>query len=382
MGLSLTYLQIRDYSVIRSISDLGFGAVDGHNAIVSWAIENTGPAAVWENIIIANLAQPLISALYFVYNGSLTAIILGTEWDKYGQVRKGLRISRVPEGAQRGTHFLQLPFRYAIPLAATSTVLHWLASQSFFAIIIDMKNGQSFFTCGYSFLPIACLITTLLLMLAYAAYMAFSRFKHGAPVVGSCSAAISAACHPFASEENLSELSKMPLRWGVVEQSADGRSVHCAFSSKNVEFPEASMDYEHWKKITRDAFLEKGLIRRLSDHELGGMERSIRRRLANHELESMKQGLLRRLAIHEHEYERMQMETGGPSSLHVLMEHGIINGWKVGNGGIHDEEIRREIRSRVMYNAWADTDYRAIVESFCEEAKDDIPSASHGEAQG
>ncbi|KAF6824089.1 hypothetical protein CPLU01_11018, partial [Colletotrichum plurivorum] len=52
-------------------------------------------------------------------------------------------------------------------------------------------------------------------------------------VAGSCSAAISAACHPGTYEK---DAWKMPLRWGVVsEPKVEPR--HCSFSSKPVEKP-------------------------------------------------------------------------------------------------------------------------------------------------
>ncbi|KAF2438306.1 hypothetical protein P171DRAFT_371540, partial [Karstenula rhodostoma CBS 690.94] len=36
--------------------------------------------------------------------------------------------------------FLQLPYRWAIPLTVTSRLLHWLLSQSIFLIRYDIRN--------------------------------------------------------------------------------------------------------------------------------------------------------------------------------------------------------------------------------------------------
>lgn len=79
--------------------------------------------------------------------------------------RKPLRVSE-PVGIQRSSYFISLPLRYGIPLTASSTLLHWLISQSLFlARITAMKPDgstdltNSFSTCGYS--PMAIIIGTL-----------------------------------------------------------------------------------------------------------------------------------------------------------------------------------------------------------------------------
>jgi hypothetical protein len=50
--------------------------------------------------------------------------------------RKGLRVSENPRGAQRSTYFLQLPYRYAIPLLIVSSAMHWMVSQSLFLVTV------------------------------------------------------------------------------------------------------------------------------------------------------------------------------------------------------------------------------------------------------
>jgi hypothetical protein len=59
-------------------------------------------------------------------------------------------------------------------------------------------------------------------------------YKRGMPLAGSCSLAISAACHPEQDSEDASTLlSEQKLQWGVVNTSVDGIR-HCAFSSREV----------------------------------------------------------------------------------------------------------------------------------------------------
>ncbi|KAL1622004.1 hypothetical protein SLS56_008948 [Neofusicoccum ribis] len=171
---------------ITYLTDLGFGAINVRTLITGWTVSQSAARGVWENTMIANAAQPLLSLLYFLYNGQLTAVYLGTEWDGYGVTAKGLRVSGIPRGVQRGTHFLQLPFRYSVPLAAASGLLHWLASQSLFAVSLVLDGERAVFTCGYSPLALLCLLAALFLLPAVLLSVVLPRFGNGVPVAGSC----------------------------------------------------------------------------------------------------------------------------------------------------------------------------------------------------
>lgn len=80
--------------------------------------------------------------------------------------------------------------------------------------------------------------------------LACRRFKSGMPVAGSCSLAISAACHRLSPskkgdyerlEEQLGD-ETLPLKWGV-EKGFEGEGGHCTFSSDEVFFPEDGCAY-------------------------------------------------------------------------------------------------------------------------------------------
>lgn len=59
-------------------------------------------------------------------------------------------------------------------------------------------------------------------------------YKRCMPLVGSCSLATNAACHPEQlADDEATLLSEGKLQWGVVGTSVDGIG-HCAFSSKEV----------------------------------------------------------------------------------------------------------------------------------------------------
>jgi hypothetical protein len=228
------------FTTTSYLLNLGFGTVDPRTLISSEQF----PTDMASLALIANFPQLLLSMIYFTYNGLFTAMLLGWEWSSYAFKRKGLRISRKPSGHQRSTYFLQLPYRFGLPLVVLSGSLHWLVSQSIFLVAFDIydkqgneKDARSYEvgtrTCGYS--PVAMLTVIILgfLMLVGIVGFGFLPYKQGMPLAGSCSLAISAACHPGQHLEDDTVLSEQELQWGVVSTGADGVG-HCAYSSKEV----------------------------------------------------------------------------------------------------------------------------------------------------
>jgi hypothetical protein len=225
-----------------AVFELGFGAVDPRALISSESF----PTDMASLALIANFPQIILSFLYFAYNGLFTAMLMGYEWTSYAYKKKGLRISRKPSGSQRSTYFLQLPYRFGLPLIVLSGTLHWLVSQSIFVVAFDIYDQQGHAvhgdfgweddvltkTCGYS--PIAMLTVVVLgvAMVAGVVISGYIPYKRSMPLAGSCSLAISAACHPeeYGAVEDLA-LSEQELTWGVVSTSADGIG-HCAFSNQ------------------------------------------------------------------------------------------------------------------------------------------------------
>ena len=200
--------------------------------------------------LLSNTPQLLLSFHYFAYNSLYTCMLLAKEWSEYAHERKSLRVTS-PMGEQRSTYRLQLPYRYGIPLLVLSGTLHWLTSQSLSLVSLKAYDytgktdpENNIITCGYS--PIAILVTIVVgaavMLLGIA--MGYRRYKPGMPLVGSCSAAISAACHPPYRDKDAS-VSK--LRWGVVkDQGLDGQDYamgYCSFTSFEVEKPKTGERY-------------------------------------------------------------------------------------------------------------------------------------------
>ena len=192
------------------------------------------------SILLANTPQALLSFLFFIYNGLFSSMLLVEKWAGFAHERKVLRVSW-PIGRQRFSYWLQLPYKYDVSLLIVSGLLHWLVSQSLFlAHLIRLHDSlpvDSFFdvisTCGYSFIVIIFVIILGSIILLLGILAGSKKYNSDTPLVGSCSAVISAACHFLKNDPNASLL---PLMWGAVE-TEKGSVKHCCFSSLDVSPP-------------------------------------------------------------------------------------------------------------------------------------------------
>lgn len=150
-------------------------------------------------------------------------MLLAEEWSAYGTKKRFLRVTS-PTGGQRSTYRLQLPYRYSVPLLIGSSILHWLVSQSIFLARLNTIDsagveisGADISTCGYS--PMAMIFVIILgsIIVLLGICFGFRKSRGGMPLAGSCSAAISAACHPPEADVNASLKRVM---WGVVAEDS------------------------------------------------------------------------------------------------------------------------------------------------------------------
>lgn len=225
---------------ISHLWSLGFGTVTSES-LISLQIASS---RIIFTIVIANSPQVILSFLYLTYNGLFTCMLLADEWNDYAHTRKALRVTS-PVGDQRSTYRLQLPYKYGVPLLVMSGLLHWLVSQSIFLARVSVYDNlgeedtiQSISTCGYSCIAIIFTIITGFTVVMLGIANGLRKYKPGMPLAGSCSAAISAACHPPAEDVNPSSDAVM---WGVVgyETAKDGAEYigHCSLTSFEVRAP-------------------------------------------------------------------------------------------------------------------------------------------------
>ncbi|CAG8075633.1 unnamed protein product [Penicillium nalgiovense] len=236
---------------IKNAFTMGFGALSLNAIAVTSDYEGGSSKSILTTSLIANLPQLLLSGLYFMYNAVLTSMTATHEWSIFAHKRTTLRVT-LPVGAQRETYWLGLPWRYSLPFLICSTVFHWLVSQSIFLINIriyqpnteiltkpaghfpGVSNTGMTTACGYSPLAIACALAVALVLFVALVVLSSRKLKPGMPVVGSCSLAISAACHPPESDESVAV---KPLLWGAVAHEENGKPGHCCLTSFEVEKP-------------------------------------------------------------------------------------------------------------------------------------------------
>ncbi|KAH9212358.1 hypothetical protein DL95DRAFT_464087 [Leptodontidium sp. 2 PMI_412] len=181
----------------------------------------------------------------FVFMSIISSLFLAEDWSKFAFIPQSLMVSS-PVGIQRGTWLLGAPLAWGSGFLILQTLLHWLLSQSIFVVQISIYNKDGtpvpdstsnddstsryahLSNCGYS--PIAIIFSVIaavvLLLLAIGFYL--RRFPAGSPpVVSTCSAAISAACHPISMSE---EKMYGKFRWGADGDLFNGVG-HCSIVS-------------------------------------------------------------------------------------------------------------------------------------------------------
>lgn len=212
-----------------------------------WITQQTfDTAGILTNAFLANVPQAVLSYTYFAINRLCTSMCFSREWNAYGTSRKSLRVTS-PAGGQRKTFFLQLPYRWAIPLTVTSGLLHWLASQTVFLSRLELEDAdgklisaESKSTTGFSALSASVLCAVLLMLGTVIMALGFRKIEIHVPPALHCSMTIAAACHPPPDEV---EPHLKEVQWGVVQNRFGGSVDHCTFTREPVSQPEVGKEY-------------------------------------------------------------------------------------------------------------------------------------------
>ncbi|OAL28642.1 hypothetical protein AYO22_02836 [Fonsecaea multimorphosa] len=226
--LALGIENLRGDRTIQDAWSIGLNTVKPQNLIMGWNLAGSGNTSIAIPTLIANAPQALFSFLYVCYNSLFTVMFLARELMRFsvtsGRGRKYLRVSEA-KGEQKSTYFLNLPFKYGLPLLVGSGLLHWLVSQSVFLanIAIIPRDGtvpmqDEITTVAYSPIGMLFLLCLGFVLLVFLLATAVRKLPFGMPLIGSNSMAISAACH-LPSGMDQSEREEMvlrPLNWGAV----------------------------------------------------------------------------------------------------------------------------------------------------------------------
>lgn len=232
---------------------------DHDNATRSSLIPFLGNWPLLGGVLTANSAQLLVTFSYYFYNNVLTSMLAAAEYSSYGVDRKSLRVTWPVKGSQqRSTYWLSVPYRYCIPIMVLYMILHWLVSESIFYVVFTPYDwndqpvyNRTYTSLALSPLPIILALIVGFLMVSILIALSFRRLKSRIPLAGSCSAAISAACHPptddYTDTAALRELiwgeTSPPPDWDAGQTGKDHKG-HCTFTSLNdVQPPSTEKSY-------------------------------------------------------------------------------------------------------------------------------------------
>ncbi|RVX74197.1 hypothetical protein B0A52_02029 [Exophiala mesophila] len=253
---------------IDSPWSIGLGNVKPQNLVMGFNLPGYGNTSIAISTLIANTPQALFSFLYICYNSLFTVMFLSRELMTFsvttGRGRKYIRVSN-PQGEQKCTYFLNLPYKYALPLLGGSGLTHWLVSQSVFLANIsiiprdgDVPMQDEITTVAYTPLAMLLLLILAIVILGFLVATAWRKLPYGMPLIASNSIALSAACHiPGYTQAERDQAVLRPLSWGVVPSSGkpgdlgirglstspdmgdDGGTAiqHCCFSDRPLEAP-------------------------------------------------------------------------------------------------------------------------------------------------
>lgn len=209
---------------LRDSWERGLGAVSTDSLV---GITSHG---ILTDSVLANLPQLVFALLYPLQNTLYTYQLVGYEWSLFGQRHQPLPCDHATGTAD----FNLLPRPSVLVLLSALDRVHIISQSIFLVYIIKYYDYLGHDThrdvsqCGYS--TIGALLSVIIATLTFVAGILNGMRTYPASilVVGTCSFAISAACHvPPAEMEECPDLACQPLRWGVTDMNPKGIS-HCS----------------------------------------------------------------------------------------------------------------------------------------------------------
>ncbi|KAF2649839.1 hypothetical protein K491DRAFT_167900 [Lophiostoma macrostomum CBS 122681] len=197
-------------------------------------------------MVIANLPQLSVSAMYLSFNHQLTLMVQLRDWASLASRRQALRVSNPePASDQVSTYWLSLPYLYSIPLLLAGVLLGWLVSQTLFIVryaLFDELSADDVpdvgYTMGYSAIALVCLFIFGLVILGVSVAVGCCKCSPGMPLGPSNSLVIAAACHPPETDRYAA---RNMVRWGAVPTGniteEASMKENCTITSRRVEYP-------------------------------------------------------------------------------------------------------------------------------------------------
>ncbi|KAK9415401.1 putative DUF6536 domain-containing protein [Seiridium unicorne] len=209
------------------------------------------PATESQMALLVCLPQLLLAILYMVTNSHLTTYYVSHELTLFALGPRPLRVSSDPAGKQTTSLFITLPRPISWALLVLFVAMGFTLSQAVFPAVITLSPSIStsssdqnqIIAVAFSTQALLVLLALLFILIVLVVSLGLRRApaaalvngqERGNPLVlkgGSCSAALSAKCHPAPGEV---EPWKQDLTWGVVAEGVGMREGRCAFSALSV----------------------------------------------------------------------------------------------------------------------------------------------------
>ncbi|KAI0466191.1 hypothetical protein F4859DRAFT_527465 [Xylaria cf. heliscus] len=93
------------------------------------------------SVLIANSPQILFSLCYIALNSLFTYFCVATKWERFASNYIPLRVTE-PNGEQKSSYLLQLPYQYSLPIMSLSILFHWLISNTIYVVVSE--GGKEF----------------------------------------------------------------------------------------------------------------------------------------------------------------------------------------------------------------------------------------------
>ncbi|KAI5272270.1 hypothetical protein E4T47_04487 [Aureobasidium subglaciale] len=151
-----------------------------------------------------------ISIIYLFYNHLWSRMLAAAELNACAKTRAPLRVTLPTKGASR-TYYLNIEPHFTALLIIALIFIHFLTSQALHIVAIQTYNVMG----NYSHQRISYGISTssaiLALVIAFVMLCALAiglekKLDAGMPVLGTCSSAISAACHAYDNGEGIGQV--------------------------------------------------------------------------------------------------------------------------------------------------------------------------------
>ena len=216
----------------------------GHRPIWSRSLlfttsHSASDADLLRDLILSNLPQLSVSISNVLYNSSWTTIALCSEYKRYSSKRRGLRVSHPCGGAQRTTYRLSMPYRHIIPQTVAWATLHFLLSETLTSSFTNVRDALGRETNTYistmQWMPGTSLLAILLYAVMNVALLSavVRKYRDSMPLASTCSAAISAACHPLEAN-GVATHETDALRYGHNRGMTEKGAYRAAFSAADV----------------------------------------------------------------------------------------------------------------------------------------------------